>query len=291
MCSINLDEKRKISDEKENLSDDPCQKTQKITKTQTHCGEHSFIPDDTEITNDVSNLNQTFKLISFFIVTVLATTFSHIYDNFLGPQIDYMTFDTETNRTRDLTYYHRSCPLGQVSTNSLDDLVIGDDFTPDECAEHMMVHGMSMYKDIIDKDTAASLRSYIIKRNKKLSHKEAIGVLENKNRWSFGIGANDHPSVGKALNEIVTNEKLRPALEKIAGRNPAVIEMTAITAGYGADDQGWHPDVVASGSPTKYTTKFAPSYALFITLQVSLSRCVDQCFNNKFVQLHNTHVL
>lgn len=254
MCSINLDDKRKISVEKENLSDDPCQKTQKITKTQTHCGELSFIPDDTEITNDVSNLNQTFKLISFFIVTVLATTLSHIYDNFLGPQIDYMTIKDEG--TSDLTYYHRSCPLGQVSTNSLDDLAIGDDFTPDDCAEHMMVHGMSMYKDIIDKDTAASLRSYIIKRNRKLSYNEAIGVIANKNRWSFGIGANDHPSVSKALNEIVTNEKLRPALEKIAGRNPAVIEMTAITAGYGADDQHLHSDIDGETHLMKYATKF-----------------------------------
>ncbi len=129
---------------------------------------------------------------------------------------------------------------------------------------------MSIYKDIIHPETAKDLRKYIVNKNKNLKSKDAIGVIENENRWSFGIGANDHPSVSKALNEIATNEVFRPALEKIAGEDPAMIEMTAITAGYGATDQFWHPDVISMGSPAKYVRNFAPSYALFVTLQVSV---------------------
>lgn len=208
-----------------------------------------------------------FPLISLFIITVFTTTLSHLYDDFLSPQIDFMRF-TDDNRTHDLSYYHRDCPLGQMSTDNVDDLIIDDDFTTEECVEHMMVHGMSIYKDIISPETSNALRTYVLDRNKNLKAKDAIGVIENENRWSFGIGANDHPSVSKALNEIATHEVLRPALEKIAGKNPAMIEMTAITAAYGALDQEWHPDVVSMGSSAKYVTKFVPSYALFITLQV-----------------------
>jgi hypothetical protein len=207
-----------------------------------------------------------FPLVSLFIMTVFTTTISHLYDDFLSPQIDFMRF-TDDNRTHDLSYYHRDCPLGQMSTDNVDDLIIDDDFTTEECEEHMMVHGMSIYKNIISPETANALRTYVLDRNKNLKAKDEIGVIENENRWSFGIGANDHPSVSKALNEIATHEVLRPALEKIAGKNPAMIEMTAITAAYGALDQEWHPDVVSMGSPAKYVTKFVPSYALFITLQ------------------------
>mmetsp|Transcript_5739 Transcript_5739/g.8615 ORF Transcript_5739/g.8615 Transcript_5739/m.8615 type:complete len:751 (+) Transcript_5739:3-2255(+) len=131
----------------------------------------------------------------------------------------------------------------------------------------MMVHGASLYKNIISKETAKSLREYIVQRNKNLKPKEEIGVLENENRWSFGIGANDHPSVADALNEIGTHGMIRPALEKIAGVNPGLVEMTAITAAYGATDQFWHPDVISMGSPAKYARNFLPSYSLFITLQ------------------------
>ncbi len=206
-------------------------------------------------------------LVSLFVITVGTGCLSLVYDEYLGPQLEYMKY-TDENRTYDLSYYHRVCPLGQMSTDSAEDLYIGDDFTADECAEHMMVHGASLYRDIISKETAESLRDYIVGRNKRLKPSEEIGVLENENRWSFGIGANDHPSVVKALHEITTHKVVRPALEKIAGSNPGLIEMTAITAGYGATDQFWHPDVVSMGSPAKYVRNFLPSYALFVTLQV-----------------------
>lgn len=207
-------------------------------------------------------------LVFLFLITVSTAVLSRVYQDYLGPQLDFMEY-TDENRTHDLSYYHRVCPLGHISTNIVEDLYIGEDFTTDECVEHMMVHGMSLYKDIIQPNTAQSLREYILEKNKNLNAKDAIGVIANKNRWSFGIGANDHPSVSKALNEIATNRVLRPALEKIAGDNPAMIEMTAITAGYGATEQFWHPDIIAQGSPAKYARSFVTSYALFITLQVS----------------------
>jgi hypothetical protein len=206
-------------------------------------------------------------LVSFFILTAFTTSFCHVYTNYLGPQITYMKYTDIKNRSNDLTYYHKVCPLGQMSTTNAEDLYINKDFTKEECAEHMMVHGASIYQNIISQETAQTLRDYIVDKNQKMKPDEAIGVIENKNRWSFGIGVNDHPSVSQALKEIATHDVFRPALEQIAGDNPALIEMTAITAGYGATDQFWHPDVISMGSPAKYARNFVPSYALFVTLQ------------------------
>ena len=129
-----------------------------------------------------------------------------------------------------------------------------------------------MYRNVVQKDTAKVLREYILRRNAQLRPEEEIGVLENENRWSFGIGANDDPSVVQALKEITTHPVIRPAVEALAGKNPGLIELTAITAGYGATDQFWHPDVISPGSSAKYARNFFPSYSIFVTLQVRNER-------------------
>ena len=90
-----------------------------------------------------------------------------------------------------------------------------------------------MYPDLLTADTAIKLRQFVLRRNAELTDKDAITVIENKQRWSFGIGANEDPSVAEALKEIATHPQLAPALEGIAGHDPAVIEMTAITSAYG----------------------------------------------------------
>jgi hypothetical protein len=53
------------------------------------------------------------------------------------------------------------------------------------------------------------------------------------------VGVNDDQSVSDALKEISGNQILRNVLEKMIGLNPAVVEITAITAAFGADSQGW----------------------------------------------------
>ncbi len=205
-------------------------------------------------------------IVAIFLLGAITASLSYVYDEYLNPQFDLMTY-TEQNRTRDQTYYHRVCTPNDITTNDPADLLIEDDFTTQECLEHMMVHGMSMYQNILKPDTADNLRTWILQRNKSIKKGDEIGVIANENRWSFFIGTNEDPAVTKALQEITTHEVFRPALEKIVGRNPAIIEMTAITSAFGAEDQFWHPDVVPGGSPAKYARSFIPSYALFIALQ------------------------
>jgi len=93
-----------------------------------------------------------------------------------------------------------------------------------------------VYPDLLSADTATNLRQFVLRRNAELTEKDAISVIANKQRWSFGIGANEDPSVAKALQEIATHPQLVPALEGIAGHDPAVIEMTAITSAYGGEN-------------------------------------------------------
>jgi hypothetical protein len=130
---------------------------------------------------------------------------------------------------------------------------------------------MSLYKNILSKDTATHLREWVLQRNKALKEEEEIYVIGNENRWSFYIGANEGSIVSKAIHEVAKHKVFRPALEKIVGKNPAIIEMTAITSAYGAEDQFWHHDVISEGSAAKYGRSFIPSYSLFMTLQDTTS--------------------
>mmetsp|Transcript_2112 Transcript_2112/g.3098 ORF Transcript_2112/g.3098 Transcript_2112/m.3098 type:complete len:1125 (-) Transcript_2112:123-3497(-) len=205
-------------------------------------------------------------LVSLFALLVFTTSFSHLYDQYLNPQLDLMTY-TDHNRTMDQTYYHRICTHEDMTAHTPDELMITDDFTTQDCLEHMMVHGMSMYPQILQSSTASNLRDWILERNTQIAPEDEIDVIANEHRWSFYIGANEHPSVTKALHEITHHPVFRQALEQIVGPNPAIIEMTAITSEYGAADQFWHPDVIPQGSAAKYAQSFVPSYALFVALQ------------------------
>ena len=201
-----------------------------------------------------------------FLFYMLTISLEHIFNTYLEPQIHLMQWNDD-RRSKEMTYYSRICDENDMTTFESDDLIIGKNFSTNDCVHHMMTHGMSLYPDILTSDTATNLRDYILRRNKALTEDDEIYVINNENRWSFGIGVNDDPIVAKALNELSTHPKFRPALEKIAGINPAVIELTAITSAYGAEDQNWHADVVEDGCASLYAKSFVPSYSLFIALQ------------------------
>ena len=169
-----------------------------------------------------------------FALLVATMCVRHVYDNYLSVQLSNMLW-TNGRKKREITYYDRRCEVSDISTRNVADLLIQSNYTTEDCVHHMMVHGASMYPDLISAQTATDLRNFVLKRNSELTDRDAISVIENESRWSFGIGANEHPSVARALREIATNRQLAAALEEIAGNDPAVIEMTAITSGYGGE--------------------------------------------------------
>jgi hypothetical protein len=189
----------------------------------------------------------------------------HVHDNYLKPQMDAAVFDQD-RAFKEMTYYNRPCDENDLSTTEGHDLFLPENATAEDAYQHQLRHGFTIFPGVLSDETATNLRNYVVSRNSKLTESESIFVLSNMNRYSFGLGT-EEPSVTKAVMELTSNKRLKESVEKIMGKNPALIEMTAITSTYGAQNQNWHDDVIAAGSPVQFGRSFGPSYSLFVQLQ------------------------
>jgi len=162
------------------------------------------------------------------------------------PYIDAANWaDDDAIRLRDeFTYYARECDERDVTTSSLQDVTLSPNASVDEVVDTLMLHGMTVLPNVLEMGThythqknkvakglITKLRKYILKRNLELSDDEAIPLDGAKNRWSFGIHANEDPSVAKVLEHIGNNQMLKASLESLLGEDPAVAEITSITVG------------------------------------------------------------
>lgn len=189
----------------------------------------------------------------------------HVRDLYLKPQMDAMVWTPE-RAEKEITYYQRFCDASDMTTQNPVDLLLPDDATVEDAYQHQLVHGLTVFSRVLSDETATTLRDMVISRNKNLTEKDSIFVLSNMNRFSFGLDT-EEPSVVQALKELTHHELLVQVLEKVLGPNPALIEMTAITAEYGAVPQRWHEDVIPTASALQYGRSFGPSYTIFIALQ------------------------
>lgn len=190
----------------------------------------------------------------------------HVHDNYLAPQIKAAEWTDERATETDLTYYTRPCFKSDMSTLNGEDLFLPDTATPEDAYEHQLRHGFTVFPRVLSDETVRDLRQYIDSRNRNLTEAESNFVIANENRYSFGLGT-ETPAVAKAMMELTSNEHLKASVEKIMGKNPALIEMTAITSSYGAVAQTWHDDVGPEASPVQYARAFGPSYSIFVVLQ------------------------
>ncbi len=173
-----------------------------------------------------------------------------VHDTYLEPQINAMVWDSERMYAEE-TYYQRVCDANDQSTFDGADLFLPMNATTDDAYHHQLIHGLTVFRSVLTDKTATDLRNYIRSKNFNLPEKDSIFVIENNHRYSFGLGT-EEPSVSKAVMELASHERLTPALEKILGPNPALIEMTAITATYGASDHHWHDDVIPTASALQF---------------------------------------
>jgi hypothetical protein len=192
-----------------------------------------------------------------------STVLSHIHDEYLSPQMDLLLYEAERSET-EITYYSRVCDEKDITTRNVDDLIMSANVTAQEAKKHMLTHGVSIYHDVIQPETANELRDFILEANKREAN---YYVIEQEHRYTFGLRFDHHPSVTKAMHEIATHPTLLPALEAIAGPNPAIIEVAPITSEYGAAEQHWHQDTLPMASSFKHARSFFPSYSIFIPLQ------------------------
>lgn len=200
-------------------------------------------------------------LFALFVATVVV---HKLHDEYLHPQLQLMVFKEENRQFTDTTYYHRVCDVDDFSAESPEELMIEDDFTAMDSMHHMLTHGTSIYPNLLTNETATELRDWIAREN---HIREGWSVIENQNRFTWGIDINMHPKLQTFWQELASNKQLLEGLEAIVGPDPAVIEFTAITSSYGAEDQYMHADLIPGGSPTKYARSFVPSYSLFVPLQ------------------------
>jgi hypothetical protein len=180
-------------------------------------------------------------LLVIFIVYACLEWIDYVHHNYLYKQLNAMVF-TEQRRQEEITYYSRPCDATDLSTHNGKDLFLPRNATPEEAYEHQLLHGFTVFREVLSSDTASALRQHVASRNRNLKQDEVIYVIENDNRFSFGLGT-EEPAVTKAMMELANHPQLRPSLEKIMGPDPALIEMTAITSSYGAIAQYYHDDV------------------------------------------------
>jgi len=203
-------------------------------------------------------------LFVLFTAFVFSDVLHKLHDDFFHPQLQLMLFQVENRQFTDTTYYHRVCDKSDFTATTPDELMIGEDFSTEDSVEHMLIHGVSIYPNLLTNETSSNLREWIASENHR---REGWNVIENQNRYTWGIDVNMHPNLQTFWEELAASKQFVNGLEAIVGPDPAIIEFTAITSSYGAEDQYMHADVMPSASAVKYARSFVPSYSLFIPLQ------------------------
>jgi len=180
-------------------------------------------------------------LVVLFLTLATALCLDRIDEDYLYPQMKLMEWAEAERDFAEVTYYHRYCDGSDLTTTSVDQLVIPENAPTQDTVNHMLTHGASMYPNLLTNDTAAQLREFIDAENRR---QQGWHVIENENRYSWGIDMKMQPALQTYWKELASNPVLVKALQAIVGPDPAVIEFTAITSSYGAVDQYDHQDVV-----------------------------------------------
>jgi hypothetical protein len=207
-------------------------------------------------------------LLILFSCFILFYCMDSIYHKFFIPmfKLSARTLSDE-NLRKEFTYYNRHCTMHDISTLRGEELILSNNTSVREGVDSMMNHGAAVIPRILDVDTAQELRKFIISRNQALSRFEKIPLSQGRNRISFGIEATEAPIVSEALRQVSNHTLFRGVIQGLLGIDPALTEITAITAWLGAPDQVWHQDVKEDGSGMKFARTFSHSYSLFIALQ------------------------
>jgi hypothetical protein len=174
---------------------------------------------------------------------------------------------TDTDLLDEFTYYDRQCSVADLTATAqtAHDLVIHNNGT---AVDQMMRHGTVIVPQVLTPGLVKELRDFVVWKNDVVEGTSAeFPVSQGRNRISYGIDATEHPTITKVLKEIHDNKALESLLVGLVGKNPALTEITAITAKFGCPDQYWHSDVKADGNPLQFARTYSHSYSLFIPLQ------------------------
>lgn len=171
----------------------------------------------------------------------------------------------------DITYYNRICTSEDISTRDANDLLLNFNQSSRDIADVMLEHGAVVVPNVLNDTTARALRGYLESRNELDESRMGLGWQEKfwgeMGRLALGLGRDDHPIIAQALHEVGSNELVEKMLEGIVGKDPALVEISTLTAKYGCDEQGIHTDSDYFGSSLLYSRTFLHSYTMFMALQ------------------------
>mmetsp|Transcript_29447 Transcript_29447/g.71088 ORF Transcript_29447/g.71088 Transcript_29447/m.71088 type:complete len:893 (+) Transcript_29447:196-2874(+) len=150
----------------------------------------------------------------------------------------------------------------------------------DRAVDSVMLHGAVMIPSLLQDSTVQKLRDFVVRKNEAVLGTAAeYPVSQGRNRISYGIEATEDDAVVEALKEIHDHTMLTDVVTKLVGPNPALSEITAITAKFGAGPQAWHSDTKADGNAVLHGRTYEHSYSIFIPLQdtTGLMGATDLC--------------
>ena len=203
-----------------------------------------------------------------FLALAVAYCLQSIHDDYFVPVVERAR-RTDDDLLDEFTYYQRECNAMDITAGTEDaqDLFIQPNST-NYGVDQMMTHGSVLFPNLLSEKTVKSLRQFIVTKNAIVKGTPAqYPMSQGYQRISYGIEATEDPAVIRALKEIHDNLQLQNLLEGLLGKNPALTEITAITASYGCKAQAWHPDVKPDGNGVMFGRTYSHSYSLFMPLQ------------------------
>ncbi|KAG7362019.1 phytanoyl-CoA dioxygenase family protein [Nitzschia inconspicua] len=221
----------------------------------------------------------TFLFVTFFSLAAVFCI-KTFHDDYFVPMV-HRARRTDLDLQDEVTYYPRKCNIldltatrkeasqlyVQTPAMSDKDNIISE--MASDAVDKIMTHGAIMISDLLQQDTVDALRQYVVRTNGQVKGTSAqFPMSQGRSRVSFGIEAADDPAVVQALKQIHDHPLFGNIIQELLGdKNPALSEITAITASFGAAPQAWHPDVKPDGNALMYGRTYSHSYSLFIPLQ------------------------
>jgi hypothetical protein len=229
-------------------------------------------------------------LVLMMAFAALATSYGlrSVHRDYFVPMVE-RALRTDEHLMEEFTYYARQCTAQDITVQfdeDMKELIIGssssinntnNDATSSSALsssplERIMKHGALVFPQLLQPDTITHLRQFVVDKNAAVRGTEAeYPVSQGYNRISYGIEGGEDPAVVRALKEIHDHAELKQLLQGLVGRDPAVTEVTAITASYGCPHQVWHADVKQDGNALQWSRTYSHSYSLFIPLQDTTS--------------------
>jgi len=159
---------------------------------------------------------------------------------------------------------HKLEPRCEPSASHLDQLKVHDDLSHEDAIDMTEMHGAAVVPKVLTKETAQEFRDYVMNANKELDRSNQVFVLEEDHRYNL-MPDIKKPVVQEMLKQVGEHQRLRPLIDGVMGEGASLVNLSVLTAEYGAKDQRIHPDT--STSFASYPEFFVPEYTLVIALQ------------------------